>query len=62
MKPAALGEDRQADQESDRHGPGEKEAEADENDDADAGDGDVLALEIGLRALAHGGGNFLHAL
>ena len=31
-----------------------------EDHDPDDADGGVLALEIGLRALAHGGGNLLH--
>ena len=53
------GQDR-ADQEADRHRPRQQQAEDDEDDHADCGDGGVLALQIGLRAFAHRGGNFLH--
>src|SRR5947207_6386661 len=41
--------------------PAEKDESDDEDDDADDADGRVLALEIGLGAFAHGGGDFLHA-
>ena len=49
-----------ADRKADGDQPAEREAEDDEDDDADNADGGVLALEIGLRAFAHGGGNLLH--
>ena len=49
-----------ADREADRDQPAERQADDEEDDDADHADGGVLALEIGLRAFAHGGGNFLH--
>ena len=55
------GEDR-ADGEAGGDRPGEQQPEPDEHDDADAGDGGVLPLEIGLRAFADRGRNFLHAL
>ena len=41
--------------EADRDQPAEQEADNDEDHHADDADGGVLALEIGLRALAHGG-------
>ena len=49
-----------ADRESDRHKPAEQQADDHEDHDADDADGGVLALEIGLRALAHGRGDLLH--
>ena len=49
-----------ADQEADGDQPAEREAENEEDHHADHRNGGVLALEIGLRALAHGGGDFLH--
>ena len=51
-----------ADREADRDQPAERETDDDEDHHADDADGGVLALEIGLRALAHGRGNFLHPL
>ena len=42
--------------------PAEEIADDQEDHDADGGDGGVLPLEISLRALAHGGGYFLHAV
>ena len=53
------GQDR-ADREADRDQPAEQQADDHEDHDADDADGGVLALEIGLRALAHGGGDLLH--
>ena len=49
-----------ADGKAGRHQPAEGEAEDEKDHDADDSDGGVLALEIGLRALAHRRGNFLH--
>ena len=40
--------------------PAQEIADDQENHDADDADRRVLALEIGLRALAHGGGDLLH--
>ena len=40
--------------------PAEQIADDQEDHDADDGDGGVLALQIGLRAFAHGGGDLLH--
>jgi hypothetical protein len=50
-----------ADREAERHQPAEEIADHQEDHDTDDADRGVLALEIGLRALAHGGGNLLHA-
>ena len=52
-------EDR-ADRKADRHEPAEEDADDHEDHDADNGDRGVLPPQIGLRALAHGRGNFLH--
>ena len=49
-----------ADQEADADQPAEQTADDQEDHDADDGDGGVLALEIGLRALAHRGRDLLH--
>ena len=49
-----------ADQEADADEPAEQIADDQEDHDADDGDGGVLALEIGLRAFAHRGGDLLH--
>ena len=54
--------EQRADQEADGDQPAERETEDDEDHHADHGDGGVLALEIGLRAFAHGLGNLLHLL
>ncbi len=51
-----------ADQEADRDQPAEQESDDEEDDDADDADRRVLALEIGLRAFAHGGRDLLHPL
>ena len=59
MKPAAP--DRIAPiSEADRDQPAEQQPDDDEDHDADHADGGVLALQIGLRALADGGGDLLH--
>ncbi len=49
-----------ADQEAHRDQHAEEVGQQREDHDADQADGHVLALEIGLRAFAHGGCNFLH--
>ena len=49
-----------ADGKADGDQPAEREADDDEDHHADDADGGVLALEIGLRAFAHGGRNLLH--
>ncbi len=49
-----------ADQEADADQPAEQIADDQEDHDADDADGGVLALEIGLRAFAHGGRDLLH--
>jgi hypothetical protein len=41
--------------------PAAPETADDEDDGAGNGDGGILTLEIGLRAFAHRGGDFLHA-
>jgi hypothetical protein len=51
-----------ADEKPDRRQNAEQEPADEEDDDADAGDRGVLALEVGLGALADGRGDFLHAL
>ena len=50
-----------ADQETDRDQSAQQVGEQPKDDNADQTDGHVLALQIGLRALAHGGCDFLHA-
>ena len=55
------GQDR-ADRKTDRDQPAEEIADDEEDHDADNGDGGVLPLQIGLRALAHRGGDLLHLL
>ena len=51
-----------ADRKADGDQPAEEIADDQEDDDADDGDGGVLPLQIGLRALADGRGDFLHFL
>ena len=53
------GED-SADRKADRDKEPEEVGEQREDDDADQADGGVLAPQIGLCALAHGGSDFLH--
>ena len=59
MKPASAREDG-ADGEADADQPAEDNADDQEDHDADDADGGVLPPQIGLRALAHRRGNFLH--
>ena len=59
MKPAAP-ESTAPISEADRDQPAEEIADDEEDHDADDADGGVLALEIGLRALAHGRRDLLH--
>ena len=49
-----------ADRKADRDQHAEEVGEQREDHDADEADGGVLAPQIGLRALAHGGRDFLH--
>ncbi len=51
-----------ADEKSDADRQVEEQRKDDEDHHADHGNGPVLAIEIGLRALLHSGGDLLHSL
>src|ERR1041384_3182008 len=57
----AHAEEEGAEQEADADQPAKQIADNDEDHDADHADRGVLALEIGLRALAHRGRDLLHS-
>jgi Na+/H+-translocating membrane pyrophosphatase len=57
---AGRAREHRADQEADRNLQAEEVSQQDKDDDADDTDRGVLAAQIGLRAFAHRGGDFLH--